>query len=61
MNMQNNLTPKEVVQRVEDIDTLLKLSRTRVSPKLRPESQPHRPEFYVPKLTRLLLNFISST
>jgi hypothetical protein len=54
--MQNFLTVEEVVQRIKKADSAPRLPQMLHSPKLRPEYQPHRPEFYVPKLTRRLLN-----
>jgi hypothetical protein len=57
--MQNLLTVEEVVQRIKNADSAPRQPQMLLSPKLRLEYQPHRPEFYVPKLT--LTNFRSTT
>jgi hypothetical protein len=57
--MLNFLSVEEVVERIKTADTADTEASAAVaatSPRLRPESQPHRPEYYVPKLTRRLLN-----
>jgi hypothetical protein len=54
--MLNLLTVEEVVERIKTADSEASTAVAATSPGLRPESQPHRPEFYVPKLTRRLLN-----
>jgi hypothetical protein len=59
--MQNILTVEEVVERIKKADSAPRPPQMLDSPNLRPEYQPHRPEFYVPKLTRRLINFRSTT
>jgi hypothetical protein len=59
--MLNLLTVEEVVERIKTADSEASAAVAATSPRLRPESQPHRPEFYVPKLTKRLINFRSTT
>ena len=58
--MQNILTVEEVVERINKADSAPRQPQMLHSPKLRLEYQPHRPEFYVSKLTRRLVNLVSS-
>jgi hypothetical protein len=52
--MQNILTVREVLERIEKADWLEEYQRIH-SPVLRAVHPIHRPEFYIPKLTRGLL------
>ena len=59
--MQNILTVREVLERIEKADWLAQYQRIH-SPVLRAAAHPiHRPEFYIPELTRRLLSFRAST
>jgi hypothetical protein len=50
--MLNLLTVEEVVERIKTANSEASAAVAATSPRLRPESKPHRPEFYVPKLNQ---------
>jgi hypothetical protein len=54
--MQDILTVEEVVERIRKAGSAPRQPQVFHSPKLRPEYQPHRAAFYVPMLTRRLVN-----
>jgi hypothetical protein len=61
LQMQNFLTLEEVVERINKAHREAWAAAAAVPHTLRPEPQSHPTDFYVPKLTRRLLNFVFST
>jgi len=59
--MTNPLTPEEVIERSQRSESRLGSPAKQPRPDTRSQYLPHRPEFYVPAITRRLLNFLTST
>ena len=53
----SHLTVQEVIERINNANPPAKDQRTTDNRSKRP---PHRPEFYIPRLTRRVANFIDS-